>query len=144
LANGSYGQGWGGVHKLIKDGAIQVITNDGAKETIDKFNKLLTNGWSDQGVTGGLGALFGGAYNDWSQFGAEFVGTLTNLIFVTLFALVWFKVSNMIIQLRSKPEHEVAGLDLPEMGAEAYPDYALTDASSPVDDGEISKAAAAK
>ena len=143
LANGSYGQGWGGVHKLIKDGAIQIITNDGAKETIDKFNKLLTDGWSDQGVTGGLGALFGGAYNDWSQFGAEFVGTFTNLIFVTLFALVWFKLSNMIIPLRSKPEDEVAGLDIPEMGAEAYPDYALTDGSSPaVDDGEISKAAA--
>ena len=131
LANGSYGQGWGGVHRLIKDGAMQIINNDGAKETIDKFNKLLTDGWSDQGVTGGLGTLFGAAYSDWSQFGAEFVGTLTNFLFVALFALVWFKLSNLIIPLRSNKEDEIQGLDIPEMGAEAYPDYQLTDKSSP-------------
>ena len=28
FANGSYGQGWGGVHKLFKDGAWQIINND--------------------------------------------------------------------------------------------------------------------
>ena len=145
FANGSYGQGWGGVHKLIKDGAMQIIANDGAKETIDKFNKLLTEGWSDQGVTGGLGALFGGAYNDWSQFGAEFVGTLTNFVFVALFAVVWFKVSNLIFPLRSKREDEIDGLDVPEMGAEAYPDYQLTDKSSPPAGAhELSKAAVTK
>jgi Amt family ammonium transporter len=131
LANGSYGQGWGGVHKLIKDGAMQIIVNDGGAETVAKFNKLLSDGWNDQGVTGVLGPLFGGAYSDWGQLGAEFTGTLTNFIFVTLFALVWFKVSNLIIPLRSTAEAEVAGLDLPEMGAEAYPDFQLTDKSSP-------------
>jgi len=131
LANGSYGQGWGGVHRLMKDGAMQIINNDGAKETVDKFSKLISDGWSDQGVTGVFGPLFGGAYSDWSQLGAEFVGTLTNFVFVALFALVWFKVSNLIIPLRSKQEDEIAGLDVPEMGAEAYPDYALTDGSSP-------------
>jgi Amt family ammonium transporter len=82
-------------------------------------------------VTGVFGPLFGAAYSDWSQLGAEFVGTLTNFVFVALFALVWFKVSNLIFPLRSKQEDEIAGLDVPEMGAEAYPDYALTDASSP-------------
>jgi len=131
LANGSYGQGWGAVHRLIKDGTMQIINNDGAKETIDKFSKLISDGWSDQGVTGVFGPLFGGAYSDWSQLGAEFVGTLTNFVFVALFALVWFKVSNLIIPLRSKPDEEIQGLDVPEMGAEAYPDYALTDGSSP-------------
>jgi Amt family ammonium transporter len=131
LANGSYGQGWGGVHRLMKDGAMQIINNDGAKETIDKFGKLISDGWSDQGVTGVFGPLFGGAYSDWSQLGAEFVGTLTNFVFVAVFALVWFKVSNLIIPLRSKEADEIEGLDMPEMGAEAYPDYALTDGSSP-------------
>jgi Amt family ammonium transporter len=47
--------------------------------------------------------------------------------------LVWFKVSNLIIPLRSKEADEIQGLDLPEMGAEAYPDYALTDGSSPAE-----------
>jgi Amt family ammonium transporter len=141
LANGSYGQGWGGVHRLMKDGAMQIINNDGAKETIDKFSKLLTDGWSDQGVTGVFGPLFGGAYSDWSQLGAEFVGTLTNLVFVALFALAWFKVSNLIIPLRSKQADEIAGLDVPEMGAEAYPDYALTDGSSPSEAQAVSSQA---
>jgi Amt family ammonium transporter len=131
FANGSYGAGWGGVHRLMKDGAMQIINNDGAKETIDKFGKLISDGWSDQGVTGVFGPLFGAAYSDWSQLGAEIVGTLTNFVFVALFALVWFKVSNLIIPLRSKQADEIQGLDLPEMGAEAYPDYALTDGSSP-------------
>jgi Amt family ammonium transporter len=144
LANGSYGQGWGGVHRLMKDGAMQIINNDGAKETIDKFSKLLTDGWSDQGVTGVFGPLFGGAYSDWSQLGAEFVGTLTNFVFVALFALVWFKVSNLIFPLRSKPDDEIAGLDVPEMGAEAYPDYALTDASSPSEAQAVSSSDSAE
>jgi ammonium transporter, Amt family len=144
FANGSYGQGWGGVHRLFKDGAIQIINNDGAKATIDKFNDLLAHGWSDQGVTGCFGVLFGAAYNDWSQLGAEFVGTFTNLIFVAGFAFVWFKLSNLIIPLRSKPDDETAGLDVPEMGAEAYPDYNLTDKSSPpVSDHVPGKATAA-
>jgi len=141
FANGSYGQGWGGVHKLIKDGAMQIITNDGAKETIDKFNKLIADGWSDQGVTGCLGTFFGSAYNDWSQLGAEVVGTCTNFVFVTLFALVWFKLSGLIIPLRSQRVHEIAGLDVPEMGAEAYPDYQLLDKSSPaIGEPALSKA----
>jgi Amt family ammonium transporter len=141
FANGSYGQGWGGVHRLMKDGAMQIINNDGAKETIDKFSKLISDGWSDQGVTGVFGPLFGGAYSDWSQLGAEVVGTLTNFVFVALFALVWFKVSNLIIPLRSKEADEIQGLDVPEMGAEAYPDYALTGGSSPSEAQVISSQA---
>ena len=120
-----------GLSVAMIDGTMQIINNDGAKETIDKFSKLISDGWSDQGVTGVFGPLFGGAYSDWSQLGAEFVGTLTNFVFVALFALIWFKVSNLIIPLRSKPDDEIQGLDVPEMGAEAYPDYALTDGSSP-------------
>src|SRR5258708_34169240 len=71
LANGSYGQGWGGVHKLIKDGAMQVIVNDGAKDTIDKFAKLISDGWNDQGVTRAFGPLFGGAFSGCGRREAE-------------------------------------------------------------------------
>jgi ammonium transporter, Amt family len=145
LANGSYGQGWGGVHRLIKDGAMQIINNDGAKETIDKFNKLISDGWNDQGVTGVFGPLFGGAYSDWSQLGAEVVGTTTNFVFITLFALLWFKLSGLAIPLRSKTKDELIGLDVPEMGAEAYPDYQLTDKSSPpVDEAVLGQPAMSK
>ncbi len=102
LANGSYGAGWNGVHTLAKDG-------------------------SEIGVTGAFGTLFGSPANDWPQLGAQAAGALTCLIFIGCFALVWFKISGFILPLRSRREDEMAGLDLPEMGAECYPDFHLTD-----------------
>ena len=83
------------------------------------------------GVTGALGKMFGAPMSDWSQLGAQCTGTLTCFIFVGAFAFVWFKLSDKIIRIRSLREHEIAGVDIPEMGAECYPDYQLTDRSSP-------------
>jgi Amt family ammonium transporter len=102
LANGSYRAGWNGIHTLAKDG-------------------------SEMGVAGAFGTLFGSPANDWSQLGAQVVGALTCLLFIGLFALAWFKLSSFIIPLRSRREDEIAGLDLPEMGADCYPDFHLTD-----------------
>jgi Amt family ammonium transporter len=89
-------------------------------------------GWNgiQIGVTGAFGMLFGSPANDWSQLGAQAVGASTCLLFIGLFSLLWFKVSNFIVPLRSRREDEIAGLDLPEMGAECYPDFHLTDKGS--------------
>lgn len=130
FANGSYGAGWNGVHKLLKDGAIKVIINDGPA-SVAEYNKLTSAGWADQGVTGLFGNWFGGSYGDSSQFIAQCIGTVTCLVFVGVFSVIWFKLSNLVIPIRSKREDEIGGLDLPEMGAECYPDYQLTDKSSP-------------
>lgn len=105
LANGSYGVGWNGIHTHGKDG-------------------------SEMGVTGAFGTLFGSPANDWSQLGAQAVGALTCLIFIGFFAFLWFKISGFIVPMRSKREEEIAGLDLPDMGAECYPDFRLTDKGS--------------
>jgi len=135
FANGSYGQGWNGVHKLFKDGQILSLVNDGSAKVAAQFAELTgagpKGGWVDQGVTGALGKFFGASYNDWSQLGAELTGTLTCLIFVGAFAWVWFRISNGIFPIRSMREDEISGLDIPEMGAQAYPDFQLTDKSSP-------------
>ncbi len=133
LANGNYGAGWGGVHKLVKDGVVKVVLNDGVQSVAD-YNKLTGLGWSDMGVTGAFGRLFSrdpNVVNDWSQLGAQCIGALTCFVFVGAFAYAWFKISNRIIPIRSKREHEMGGLDLPEMGAECYPDYQLNDKGSP-------------
>ncbi len=63
------------------------------------------------------GALFG----DWNQLAVEAVGVAVIAIwcFGTSFAL--FKVLNALGVYRSKPEDELRGLDLPEMGTHAYP-----------------------
>jgi Amt family ammonium transporter len=105
LANGSFGAGWNGIHTAVKNG-------------------------SETGVTGALGMLFGAPTNDWSQLGAQAVGALACLIFTGIFAYVWFKISNLVVPMRSRREEEIAGLDLPEMGAECYPDFHLTDTGS--------------
>ncbi len=79
FANGSYGGGWGGVHKLFKDGQWQVLINDGSKAVIDKYwtltstTDLKAGGWSDVGVTGIFGKWFGAPEGDFSQFGAQFL-----------------------------------------------------------------------
>ncbi|MDB6155990.1 MAG: ammonium transporter [Chthoniobacteraceae bacterium] len=131
FANGSYGAGWGGVHTLVKDGVVQTIINDGAPVTLTKFTDLLAAGWVDQGVTGLFGPLFGGAYWDGKQLMADLIGVLVNIVFVGLFSFVWFKFSNRIFPLRSSRNDELDGLDIPELGVEAYPDYELNDRSSP-------------
>lgn len=131
FANGSYGAGWNGVHKLYKDGVLQVIVNDAKPETLKKYADLVANGWTDQGVTGLLAPLFGGAYSDGGQLAASVIGILANIVYVGIFGFVWFKLSNRIFPLRSKPEDEVEGLDVTEMGVEAYPDYQTTDRTSP-------------
>ncbi len=104
LADGSYGIGWNGVH-TIKNG-------------------------SEIGVAGALATWFGGAANDWPQLGAQAVGALACLVFIGLFAYLWFKLTAFVVPMRVKREDEIAGLDLPEMGAECYPDFHLTDKSA--------------
>jgi Amt family ammonium transporter len=88
-------------------------------------------GWngvhSDAGVTGALGKVFGAPANDWSQLAAQCVGVLVCLFFIGAMAVVWFKISNFLTPLRVRREVELAGLDLPETGAECYPDFHLTD-----------------
>ena len=133
FANGSYGQGWNGVHTLVKGDALQSI-NAAAPDAIAQFAKLTGDGWVDQGVTGIFGKLFGAAYNDSGQLMAEFTGAMTCFIVVGFLAFLWFKVTNAFVPLRSKREDEIQGLDVPELGAEAYPDFQVTDKGSPMID----------
>jgi Amt family ammonium transporter len=136
FANGSYGQGWGGVHKLLKDGVWTIINNDGAAATLKKYAEMTgadpkLGGWTDVGVSGILGPLFGGPASDFSQFMAQFTDVCTCAIFVCGFSFAFFKLSNLVVKIRSKRDDEIKGLDIPEMGAEAYPDFQITDRTSP-------------
>jgi Amt family ammonium transporter len=105
LADGSFGAGWNGVHSVAKNGV-------------------------EMGVTGLLGPLFGAPAGDASQFLAQLIGAAACLIFSGLTAWAWFKICGTIAPLRSRHEDETVGLDLPEMGAECYPDFHLTDKGS--------------
>ncbi len=72
------------------------------------------------GVPGTVKGLF---YGDSSQFIAQLIGTVTNMVFVFVVMYVFFKVLNMIVPLRVDPELEVEGLDQAEVAVTAYPDF---------------------
>jgi ammonium transporter, Amt family len=82
------------------------------------------DGWN--GVPGTVTGLF---YGDASQFFAQCVGTLTCAAFVFSSFYLFFKLTDVIIGNRVSVETELGGLDLPEMGALAYPEFAMSPGS---------------
>src|SRR6059036_2858557 len=83
------------------------------------------DGWN--GVPGKVTGLFYGAPK---QFLAECIGTVTCCVFVFASMWVFFKLVDVIIGNRVSAEVELAGLDLPEVGALAYPEFVLSPGSS--------------
>ncbi|HEX4979909.1 MAG TPA: ammonium transporter [Acidimicrobiales bacterium] len=106
FADGSYGAGWN-------------ATGNALAEPLGK------------GVTG----IF---YGDAGQLGAQVVGVLT-LVFVMLpIAYGFFKIQDKLTKggIRSAEADEVAGLDLPEMGVLAYPEFEMAIEASDPEIGE--------
>ena len=95
FANGKYGAGWNGVVR---------------PEMVEKYGS--------DGVRG----LF---YGDSSQFMAQLLSAVTVLVFGFVVGYVLFKITNMITPMRVSKEVELAGVDIPEMGALGYPDFVL-------------------
>jgi len=81
---------------------------------------LLADGWN--GVAGPVKGLL---YGDASQFVAQVIGALTNVVFVFIAAWVMFKLIDAVIGNRVPQEAEVEGLDIPEMGVHGYPEGML-------------------
>ncbi len=76
------------------------------------------DGWN--GVAGGVRGLF---YGDASQFGAQVIGVATNIVVVGALTLICWTVIGLVTRgHRVSAETEELGLDIPEMGALAYPD----------------------
>lgn len=74
------------------------------------------DGWN--GVAGPVKGLF---YGDASQFYAQLIGVLANMVYVAIIGFVVFKVSAWIAGgLRVPEADEVMGLDVPEMGVPGY------------------------
>ena len=97
FANGKYGLGFNGVERAAYDKNPAVL---------------------EDGVRGLL-------YGDASQLMAQLLDAGTVIVFGLVMAFVWFKLSNLITPLRVSKEVELEGLDIPEMGAHGYPDFAL-------------------
>ena len=86
---------------------------------------LLADGTYGDGWNGVAGPVKGLFYGDASQFVAQVIGALTNVVFVFIAAWVMFKLIDAVIGNRVPQEAEVEGLDIPEMGVHGYPEGML-------------------
>jgi len=94
-------------------------------------------GGSWNGVNGSVTGLF---YGDAGQLVAQLIGvaTLIGAIFTLSFVFNW--IVNVVVGQRVGAKAELAGLDIPEMGALCYPDFQLKAGAYPA--ASVSGAAA--
>ena len=80
-------------------------------------------GWNGSSSTGVEGIIKG----DWGQLGAQALGAVVLATVIFGVAYGFFKIQNALTKggIRSKEEDEIMGLDLPEMGVSAYPEFNL-------------------
>ena len=79
------------------------------------------NGSASEGIKGVL-------YGDWGQLGAQALTVGVIIVVNGLLSFAFFKIQNAVTKggIRSREEDEVQGLDLPEMGVQAYPEFTVT------------------
>jgi len=91
-------------------------------------------GWNlTTGKAGGVTGLF---YGDPGQLAAQAIGAATICIVMFAIALAFFKIQNALTKggIRPTAEVEEEGLDLPEMGVLAYPEFVGTYIETHVDE----------
>jgi Amt family ammonium transporter len=90
-------------------------------------------GWNGSEVEGVEGVIAG----EWGQLGAQALGALVLCTVILGIAFAFFKLQDLLTSgIRSDADDEVAGLDLPEMGVLAYPDFPVHGIGSGVRDGD--------
>jgi Amt family ammonium transporter len=106
FACGTYGSGLNGVTKVMV----------GGKEWTGGVLGLLP-----------IGAPEGTPWGFTGQLWAQLVFALVDIAFVLAIEFAFFKVYNAVFGLRVSAEDEIAGLDIPETGCPAYPDFVSRD-----------------
>ena len=78
-------------------------------------------GWNLSDSDGVKGIIKG----DWGQLGAQALGVAVILCVIFPIAFGFFKIQNKVTKggIRSSEEDEIMGLDVPEMGVKAYPEF---------------------
>ncbi|MEN6584175.1 MAG: ammonium transporter [Armatimonadota bacterium] len=107
---------WDKVHVDDPVGAVSVHGACGL------FGVLSVGLWADGSFNDVTGLLHGGGFG---QLGAQLIGMVTLVIWAFGVSYVFWKVLDKIIPMRSPKEEELVGLDLPETGALAYPEFEL-------------------
>ena len=95
FATGQYGAGWNGV---VRPDMVAKYGSDGVR-----------------------GILYGDA----GQLVMQGIDCVVLTVFAFSMAYAWFKISDLITPIRVSKETELEGLDIPEMGTLAYPDFPI-------------------
>jgi Amt family ammonium transporter len=99
-------------------GAISVHGTNGAWGVLSLG--LFADGTYGDGLNGVAGTVKGLFYGDPSQLLAEIIGAATNVIFVFVASMIFFKIIDLLVGNRVSAEVELEGLDVPEMGVPGY------------------------
>jgi Amt family ammonium transporter len=84
------------------------------------FNGVVHTRFSDgHGVRGLL-------YGDPGQLAAQAIGAVVLVLLGLVLSWIWFQLCNRYVPMRVSRDVELEGLDGPELGALAYPDFALS------------------
>ncbi len=86
---------------------------------------LFANGSYGAGLNGVAGKVRGLFFGDSSQLLAQFIGVVSNVVYVGGMTALALWLIGKVVGNRVSAEDELAGLDIPEMGILAYPDDAI-------------------
>jgi Amt family ammonium transporter len=84
---------------------------------------LFADGSYGAGLNGVAGGVKGLLYGDAGQFLAQLTDAVVLVTFCSIMTIVFFTILRRTVGMRSDEDAEIAGLDMPEMGALAYPDF---------------------
>lgn len=90
---------------------------------------IFADGTYGDGWNGVPGTVKGILYGDPKQLLAQVIGCIACIVFVYTVSWLFFKTCQKTIGMRVKPEDEINGLDIPEVGMLAYPRDDLHDTS---------------
>jgi Amt family ammonium transporter len=109
LANGKYGAGWN-------------LTAEGPAAA----------------AKGVVGIFYANNNLGWGQLASQAAGAATICIVMFLFAFIFFKLQNAIMKggIRPPEDMEISGMDIPEMGALAYPEFEFAIANADPEIGQ--------
>src|SRR5205085_3265060 len=84
---------------------------------------LFADGSYGGGLNGVASNVKGLFYGNGGQFMAQLADAVVLTVFCSIMCIVFFNILKRTVGMRSDEEAEISGLDMPEMGALAYPDF---------------------
>ena len=96
-----------------------------AIEFIDRVLKIddPVGAVSVHGICGAFGTIMTGVFGEGCSFPAQLLGTAACIGYVTVLAIIVFKVIDKLVGLRVTEDEEIDGLDIMEHGCSAYANF---------------------